>query len=184
MLKRHPTESLLQKGEDVFTTGKSSADHLEQVLSLYNTNSNNTNWLMCPCYNSVGSPYTTAAKSFNLSLITSKQSGKSKLRDFLQNSWPELVINVTKCHKRQQWDLLCRRASPVAQLVKNAPAMQETQETKFQFPGGEFPLEEEMATRFSILAWRIPWTEEPGWLQSKGIQRVGYDWAETKKHDN
>ena len=42
-------------------------------------------------------------------------------------------------------------------------------------PAGEDPLEEEMATHSSILAWKIPWTEEPGRLQSKGSQRVGHD---------
>ena len=41
----------------------------------------------------------------------------------------------------------------------------------------EAPLEEEMAIYSSILAWKIPWTEEPGGLQSKGLQRVGRDWA-------
>ena len=41
--------------------------------------------------------------------------------------------------------------------------------------GREVPLEEEMVTRSSILAWRIPWTEEPGRLQSMGLQRVGHD---------
>ena len=44
-------------------------------------------------------------------------------------------------------------------------------------PGQEDPLEKEMATHSSILAWRIPWTEEPGRLQSMGSQRVGHDWA-------
>ena len=82
--------------------------------------------------------------------------------------------NVTKDNSGT---LLCRRVSPVAQLVKNPRALQETQETKFQSPGGEYPLEEEMATHSSIVAWRIPWIEEPGWLQSKGTQRVGHDWA-------
>ena len=43
--------------------------------------------------------------------------------------------------------------------------------------GGEDPLEEEMATHSSILAWRIPWTEEPGRLQSMGSQRVGHDFV-------
>ena len=51
------------------------------------------------------------------------------------------------------------RASLIAQLVKNLPAMQETQ---VQFLGQEDPLEKEMASHSSILAWRIPWTEEPG----------------------
>ena len=64
------------------------------------------------------------------------------------------------------------RTSLVAQMVKYLPAMQETQ---VQSLGGEDPLEKEMATHFSILAWRIPWTEEPGRLQSMGSQRVGHD---------
>ena len=56
----------------------------------------------------------------------------------------------------------------VAQTVKDLPAMQETL-------GREDPLEMEMATHSSILAWRIPWTEEHGGLQSMGSQRVGHD---------
>ena len=51
---------------------------------------------------------------------------------------------------------------------KNLPAMQEMQEMKVQSLGQEDPLEEEMATHSSMLAWRIPWTEEPGSLQSMG----------------
>ena len=57
-------------------------------------------------------------------------------------------------------------------MVKNLPAMQETQ---VQLLGGEDPLEEEMATHCSILAWRIPRTEELGGLQSMGSQRVGHN---------
>ena len=49
------------------------------------------------------------------------------------------------------------------------------QETGVQSLGWEDPLEKEMATHSSILAWRIPWTEEPGGLQSTGLQRVGHD---------
>ena len=63
----------------------------------------------------------------------------------------------------------------MAQSVKNVPAMQETQEMQVQFLGQEDPLEEEMATHSSILAWRIPQTEEPGGLQSMGSQRVRHD---------
>ena len=62
----------------------------------------------------------------------------------------------------------------MAQTVKNLPAMQETW---VQSLGWEDPLEKEMATHSNILAWRIPWTEEPGGLQSKGLQRVGPDLA-------
>ena len=57
-------------------------------------------------------------------------------------------------------------------MVKNLPAMQEAQ---VQSLGREDPLEKEMATHSSIFAWRIPWTEEPGRLQSIGSQRVGHN---------
>ena len=57
----------------------------------------------------------------------------------------------------------------MAQMIKYLPAMQEIQ---FRSLGGEDPLEKEMATHSSILAWRIPWTEKPGGLQSTGLQRV------------
>ena len=57
-------------------------------------------------------------------------------------------------------------------MVKRLPAMWET---RVQFLGWEDLLEKEMATQSSILAWRIPWTEEPGRLQSMGLQRVGHD---------
>ena len=63
-------------------------------------------------------------------------------------------------------------ASLVAQAVKNPPAIQETQ---VQSLGREDPLEKGMATHSSILAWRIPWTGEPGGLQSIGSHRVGHD---------
>ena len=64
------------------------------------------------------------------------------------------------------------RASLVAQMVKNLPTMQETW---VQSLGQEYLREKEMATYSSILAWKIPWTEEPGRLQSMGSLRVGYD---------
>ena len=66
------------------------------------------------------------------------------------------------------------RASLVAQMVKRLPAMQETQVWSL---GREDSLEKEMVTHSSTLAWKIPWTEEPGSLQSMGSQRVGHNWA-------
>ena len=66
------------------------------------------------------------------------------------------------------------KASLVAQLVKSLPAIQETW---VQSLGREDPLKKEMATHSSILACRIPWTEEPGGLQSIGSQRVGHNWG-------
>ena len=63
------------------------------------------------------------------------------------------------------------RASLVTQMVKNLPAMQETQETQVWSLGQEDPLEKGMATLSSILAWRIPWTEKPGGLPSMRSQK-------------
>ena len=63
-------------------------------------------------------------------------------------------------------------ASLVAQTVKNPPAMQETWVTSL---GQENPLEKGMATHSSILAWRVPWTEKPGELQSMALQRVSHN---------
>ena len=75
-------------------------------------------------------------------------------------------------------------ASPVAQLVKkktDTPTpdlpMQETQEPRIRSLGWEDPLEREMETCSSILVWKIPWTEEPGRLQSLESQRVGHEWG-------
>ena len=75
-----------------------------------------------------------------------------------------------------KWVWLLKRglASLVAQRVKHLPAVQETWVRSL---GWEDPLEKKMATHSSILAWRIPWTEEPGGLESTGSQRVGDDWA-------
>ena len=64
------------------------------------------------------------------------------------------------------------RDFPVAQTVKNLPAVQET---KVRSLGQEDPLEKGMATHSSILAWRMPKTEEPGGLQSMGLQKVRHD---------
>ena len=63
----------------------------------------------------------------------------------------------------------------MAQWVKNLPAVQETQEMQVQSLGQEELLEKKMATHSSILAWKIPRTEEPGGLQSMGSQRGGHD---------
>ena len=63
-------------------------------------------------------------------------------------------------------------ASLAAQTVKRLPTMRETRARSLSL---EDPLEKEMATYSSILAWKIPWMEEPGRLQSMGLQRVGHD---------
>ena len=64
------------------------------------------------------------------------------------------------------------RASPVAQTVKNPPVVQES---RVRSLGREDPVEKEMATHSNILAWKIPWVEEFGRLQSMGSQRVRHD---------
>ena len=73
------------------------------------------------------------------------------------------------------------KTSLVAQMVKNLPAMQDTQVRSL---GQEDPLEKEMATHSSILAWEIPWTEEPGGLQFLGMQRVRHDLATKQQMNN
>ena len=69
------------------------------------------------------------------------------------------------------------RVSWVLLVIKNPLPVQEMQETQVQSLHWEDPLKESMATHFRILAWRIPWTEEPGGLQSQGSQRVRHDWS-------
>ena len=92
----------------------------------------------------------------------------------------KLVLTLTSCKASGKWFNLCIRyhlipwASLVAQRLKHLPAMRETRVWSL---GQEDPLEKEMATHFSILAWEIPWMEEPSGLQSTGSQRVGHDWA-------
>ena len=71
------------------------------------------------------------------------------------------------------WQPILCQDSLMAQTVKKLPAMQETQVRSLSWKD---PLEKGMATHSSILAWRIPWTEEPCGLQSMGSHRVGHDW--------
>ena len=81
-----------------------------------------------------------------------------------------LIKSETKCIFQDEYSSY--RASLVAQMVKRLPTVRETQ---VQFLGWEDPLEKERATHSSTLAWKIPWTEEPGRLQSMGSQRVRHD---------
>jgi len=82
-------------------------------------------------------------------------------------AWWAAIYGVAQSRTRlkQLSSSTSSRAFLLAQTLKNLPAMWETQVRSL---GGEDPLEKEMATHCSILAWRIPWTEEPGWLQSMG----------------
>ena len=74
---------------------------------------------------------------------------------------------LLKLYESNSMQLFCNWASLVAQMVKNLPAMQEI---PVRCLGQEDPLEKGEATHYSILAWRIPWTDEPGRLQSMGLQ--------------
>ena len=105
------------------------------------------------------------------------------MRGICMSSWFELMVfNIIQIYKvwRYIYIFVCvhvythLRASLVAQMVKNPPAKQETWVRSL---GHEDPLEKGIATLSSILAWRIPWTEKPGRLQSTGSQRVGHNWA-------
>ena len=82
-------------------------------------------------------------------------------------------LTYTHCYIWNRW------ASLVTQGLKHLPPMRETWVWSL---GQEDPLEKEMATCSSILAWRIPWMEEPGRLQSTGSQRVRHDWATSLTH--
>ena len=91
----------------------------------------------------------------------------------LENSMDCVVHGVTKSQKRlKDFHFHFFGGFLVALLVKILPAVQETW---VQSQGQKDPLEKEMATHSSILAWKIPWTEEPGGLQSMGSQRVRHD---------
>ena len=83
-------------------------------------------------------------------------------------SWNPFICHFFTCINLQT------NLALVAQIGKNPPAMRET---SVQSLGWEYSLKEGMALYSSFFAWRIPWTEEPGGLQSMGSQRVGHDWA-------
>ena len=92
---------------------------------------------------------------------------------------PEILLSLTFLIVKWKSSFMIRQlwAFQGGTVVKNLPAIQETQETRVQSVGQEDPLEEEMATHSSILAWRISWTEQPGRLQSIESQRIGCAWA-------
>ena len=81
-----------------------------------------------------------------------------------------------------KWNQLFYAKRGLLRWLNGKEPVQEMQGTQVQSLGREDPLEEEMTTHSSVLAWRIPWTEKPGGLQSIGSQRVGHDWAYTRNH--
>ena len=106
-----------------------------------------------------------------------KESDTTEWLHFLSFFIKVINCNVqTYSNVLSVWLSLMERYSKTlgAQMVKHLPTMREA---PVRSPGQEDPLEKEMATHSSILAWKIPWTEEPGRLQSTGSKRVGHDWA-------
>ena len=109
----------------------------------------------------------------------------SKLQEIVKDrgAWCAAVYGITKSQTwLRDWTTTMIFTfywlhSLVAQMVKNLPAKQETWVWSLS---QEDPLEKGMAIHCSILAWRIPWIEEPGGLQSTGLQRVRHDWATNK----
>ena len=91
-----------------------------------------------------------------------------------------IILIIAKAYHLYSYVFICVyvRASLVTQMVKNPPTMQEIWVGSL---GQEDPLEKGIATHCSILAWRIPWTEKLGWLQSMWSQRVGHNWATNAK---
>ena len=91
-----------------------------------------------------------------------------------------IILIIAKAYHLYSYVFICVyvRASLVTQMVKNPPTMQEIWVGSL---GQEDPLEKGIATHCSILAWRIPWTEKLGWLQSMWSQKVGHNWATNAK---
>ena len=122
--------------------------------------------------------------------ITAKQQNTEPLitlgtssceRNIKNHPWSFLskIFNVNLIKLRCNFQFIRNRGYkggfPSGLGVENLPAMQESQEIKVRFLGQEDPLKEGMAIHSSVLAWRIPWTEEPGGLLSIESQRVGRD---------
>ena len=121
-----------------------------------------------------------ASDNFSLNPHLLQSHERPQLRITHQVPDPEKPGEITHNYCLQSLslggDLLgSKYASLMAQQVKNPPAMQETQEMRVQSWGQEDTLGEEMATHSSILAWKIPWTEEPDRLQPMELQGVGHN---------
>ena len=120
----------------------------------------------------LGGGYAKWGRMYHLNLITGKHQLNPNWKTFYKITDTDRLRNCSGL--RQMMETQRLMTSLVAQMVKSLPTMQETW---VQSLGREGLLEKEMATHSRILAWKIPWTEEPGRLQSMGLQRVRHDWA-------
>ena len=123
----------------------------------------------CPAM-SKGMPGAPQNRKEQRRILWNSTGGTSLLMLLSDLQHPELLKNKCLLFKAT----LFMEASLVTQMVKRLPAMRETWVWSL---GQEDPLEKEIATHFSIIAWKIPWTEKLGRLQSMGLQRIGHDWA-------
>ena len=123
------------------------------------------------------------SKSFKILCIFKRHSKYflfSKIHIFIKFSISKLALNFLfltfsfKICLISCFPIFSYRSTFVAKMLKNLPAIQEIQ---VQSLGWEDPLEKGMTTHSSILVWKIPWTEEPGELQSMGLQRVRHNWV-------
>ena len=115
-------------------------------------------WTLCCC------KYDLQTSSFSIT----EAGSKFRISGLTLNLQSQICVLTRPPHTHTRW------ASLVARMVKNLSAMQETRVWSL---GREDLMEKGMTTQSTILAWRIPWTDEPGRLQSLGSQRVGQDWA-------
>ena len=119
---------------------------------------------------------TTCTPTFTAALVTTartwKQARCPQADEWIRKLWYIYTMGCCSGIKRNACESVLMRASLVAQRLKSLSAVQETWVRSLS---QEDPLEKEMATHSSIRAWRIPWSEEPGRLQSVGSQRVGRD---------
>ena len=119
-------------------------------------------------------------RSYNLNELPSKYYDRILRKNFIKNGKnTSFFLKGAKKNKTNLIQRLCtqRLGFPSGSEVNNTASVKKMQETQVWSLGWEDPLEEGMATHSSVLAWRIPRTEELGGLQSMGLQRVRHDWV-------
>ena len=116
-------------------------------------------------------------QSTNANIFSHKYFWNINYNACTYQNWKLFLQIWTQSVYENQYKYQGAEASQVAWWWKICLSMQETQEKQVRSLSQEDPLEEEMATQPSILAWKIPWTEEQGWVQFMGLQKAGLNWA-------